>query len=503
MSERMNTAEFRMLRDFLRETCGLYFSDDKCGRAANIISSRMSEIGIESCSEYQRVLTSSPRCRTELAALADVLTVGETHFLRNKDHWRAFAECVVPWILERNAATGQHRLRIWSAGCSTGEEAYTAGIVLRQSLPNLARWSVEIIGTDLSPAAIAAARRAVYTENAFRGVPEEIREEYFDPVEEGRYRPRADIRDMVSFRELNLLDPQATDSMRDVDVVFCRNVLIYFDATGVERVMTHLHRSLRPDGYLFLGHSESLHGGSSPFASLNVCNTFIYKPVPCTAPSTRLVSTPKRPTSGARTPAPPSSRVDAPRPPKREAPPPPKPVATPAGPALDALRARAIEHLCAEENAEARKALEEILLREPDDSECLLGMALLLAGSGHSEGALQHCDRILEVNPMSADAFCVMGLVHEGLGEDAIARREFEKAVYLDDGSSIAHFRLGGLHHRARNQDTAKREFINTLVALPADREQRVRLLSGGFSRKTIARVCERRLGVESVPLRA
>ncbi len=534
MSERLNITEFRIFRDHLREACGLCFADDKCPRVAKVIGSRMSELGIGCFSEYQRMLTSSPGSRDELATLAALLTVGETHFFRNEDHWRALAECVLPWIRERNAATGQHRIRIWSAGCSTGEEAYTASIVLSRSLPDLARWSIEITGTDLSPAAIATAKRAVYTEHSFRGVPPEIKKEYFDPVEAGRYSPRADIRDMVRFQEMNLLDTTAMTQMCDVDVIFCRNVLIYFDASSSQRVMAHFHRSLRSDGYLFLGHAESTHGSSPGFASLNVCNTFIYTSVPCAARASSPINTSLRPDREPSIPAVPRDSTEARRPsreqrqrtadqtdkskavtrarvdaslratteadrtPEREAPASAQSVATPTVPSLDALRARAIEHLCAEENAQARKTFEEILRREPNDSECLLGMALLLAGSGSSEAALQCCERILQAQPMSAEAYWVMALVHEGLGEDAIAQRELEKAVYLDDGFSIAHFRLAGLYNRAQRQDAATREFNNALEALPDDDEQRVRLYSGGFSKEIVAQICERRLGIES-----
>ncbi len=245
MSEQLTIGEFRVFRDHLQEACGLYFAEDKYSWVARVVAARISELGIGCFSEYQRILTSSAGSRDELATLAVLLTVGETCFFRNRDHWRALAECVLPWILQRNAGTGHRRIRIWSAGCSTGEEAYTAGIVVSRSIPDLARWSIEIIATDRSPAAIAAAERAVYTEHSFRGVPADIKAEYFEKVDAGRYRPRADIRDMVRFQEMNLLDRTAMDRMCDVDVIFCRNVLIYFEAPDVERAMASFHRSLR------------------------------------------------------------------------------------------------------------------------------------------------------------------------------------------------------------------------------------------------------------------
>ncbi|MFQ5428721.1 MAG: CheR family methyltransferase [Phycisphaerae bacterium] len=539
MSKPLSITEFHVFRDYLRRTCGLYFTDDKYDRVAGTVGARMSELGMSAFSEYYDILASSPRSRDELSTLAARLTVGETHFFRNKQHWRAFSDCVLPWIVERNAENRRKCTRIWSAGCSTGEEAYTIAMVLRRSLPDSARWAVEIIATDLSPAAIAAAERALYTQNAFRGVSPGIKREYFEPADGGRWRLRADIRGMVRFREMNLLDEAATAQIGDVDVIFCRNVLIYFDAAGVRRVLSHFHRSLRPDGYLFLGHAESVSSDSSGFASLNVCDTFIYKRIPLVhsqdAADSRDTSfleshhTPPqaiqkktaggRPSKSERAPWKPGrtaqrvevESLDVPEPssdksdaaPKHTAPVRPKPAATPVTPPVEALRIRAIDHLCAEEEAEALQTFEAILKREPGDPESLLGMALLLAGKGSDEAALQCCERVLKSQPLSAEAYCVMALVHEGRGEDAIARREFEKAVYLDDGFSMAHFHLGGLHNRARRRDAAARCFGSALKALPNDDERRVRLYSGGFSKERLAQTCEQFLATGPAAPRA
>ncbi len=529
MSERLTLSEFSLFRDHLRHSCGLNFTDDRFARVAKIVESRMSDLGVEGFVDYQRMLNWSRPIRGELATLADLLTVGETHFFRNRDHWRAFSEVVLPTITERNLTTRQYSIRIWSAGCSTGEEPYTAAIVLSRSLPNLARWSIEIIGTDLSPTAIANAKKAVYTENSFRGVPQDIKRDYFESMGSGLYRPRPAICDMVRFQEMNLLDTAAAAQLCDVDVIFCRNVLIYFDSSGIQAVLSHLHRSLRADGHLFLGHAESARGDSSGFASVNVCNTFIFTPVSgadlidATPTHVRKPSVPAIPrdtwealgSSTARrrkddrtictkglvrtqpqAPVTTSSDDAGGKCPKTSTL--HVSLAKPDAPTIDELRARAFEHLCAEEHTEAREVFANILRSEPDDSESLLGTALLLAGDGSSEAALRCCEHVLQLQPMSPEAYHVMALTHEGLGDDRMARREFEKAVYLDDGFSIAHFRLADLHHRAQRRHAAKRELNNALKALPGDDEQRVRLYSGGFSKEIVAQICEHRLGVES-----
>jgi len=184
-------------------------------------------------------------------------------------------------------------------------------------------------------------------------------------------------------------------------------------------------------------------------------------------------------------------------PPRIEMPTSPEPVPAPETPTLGELREQAIEHMLADETSQARQALDAILRQEPDDAESLLGKALLLAGTGDSDGALECGQRVLDANPVSAEAYCVLALVHEGLGENELARRELEKAIYLDNGFAIAHFRLACLHGRAGRKDDAMREFSNTFMALAYDDEQRIRLYSGGFDTETIARLCGQQLGIE------
>jgi chemotaxis protein methyltransferase CheR len=184
--------------------------------------------------------------------------------------------------------------------------------------------------------------------------------------------------------------------------------------------------------------------------------------------------------------------------PRRETAAPPTTDAGEGKASLDDLRLRAIEHLCTQENSEAQDAFEEILQRAPDDLQSLLGTALLCAGGGDNDAALERCVRALRTRPTSAEAYCVMALVHETLGEHALAQQELEKAIYLDDEFSIAHFRLAGLHDRLERPGAAARELHNVLKALPTDDVQRVRIYSGGFDKETIGTICEQRLGIKS-----
>ncbi len=514
MSEPIRHADFHLFRQDLREACGLNLAHDRFPQVSGTIEARMAELGLSRFSDYRQRLNSRSHHREELRVLAKRLTVGETYFFRHGDHWQALKNCVLPWILGDTSAVPRQQLRLWSAGCSTGEEAYTMAMVLSEVRAQRPQISFEILGTDLNPDAVDAAQRALFSDNSFRGVPPEVRDQYFENASPGRYRPRADLRECVRFEELNLLDATATARLRDFDVVFCRNVLIYFDESGKETVFRHLHDSLRPGGYLFLGHAEGVGRSVTGFAGVNVADTFLYKSVPGPVRPAMTKQRPCRSQSSVRPESPPRTPAPAPAPAsvRRKLLPPPKPAdaapqpapisARPAArqaaqatqPDIDKLRTQAIEQLCSEQTAEAKRSFEAVLQHSPADAGSLLGLSLLLAGQGDSEAAFRHCRQVLDADPLSAEACCAMALVHEEQGELSLAVRDLGKAVYLDDAFSIAHFRLACLYEQLSRPVDARREFRNTLSALPRDDESRVRLYSGGFDKATVARLCEQHL---------
>ncbi len=509
-------SDISTFRDYLNEVSGLYFENSKFSLLKKVISGRIEETGSAGFSEYYHRLTRSRQSKDELAVLGGILTVGETYFFRNRDHWNAFEECVMPWVITQCRAEGRHRIRIWSAGCATGEEPYTIAIAVSRCLPDRSRWAVEILGSDINPMAVAAARRGVYRENSFRGVPAFIRREYFEPVKEGGFRPRSYIRDMVSFQELNLLDARDMDRVCDVDVVFCRNVLIYFDAQSIETVMGHLHNALRPGGYLFLGHSENTTIRSPRFATISVCDTFVSRALPGENDGKRSLRIPAelewvnekeesvpqeleekgrelKPrvsgTSGKNTdvdslpayiPVPKESAVSG--------------VSEEHFPDVNKLREKAVEYLISDESSQSLKLFRQVLEREPEDVVSLLGTAILLAGSGSGDAALHCCGNILAIDPMTAEAYCVMALVHESRGDYRQALTVLEKAIYLDSSFSMAHFRLAGIYERLNRDSDRRRALRNTLNSLDEDDETRIRVYSGGFDRSAVSRVCKQHL---------
>lgn len=496
--------------------------DDKLATTSQTVCARMTEFAITDPGTYLSLIAAD---EGEIAVLSGRLTAGETCFFRDKDHWRAFDEHVLPSILEQNRARGRRHIRIWSAACSTGEEAYTIGVALQLRAAGLGDHTIRVIGTDINRDAIAKARRAVYTGNSFRDVEPETVARFFEQVGPGAYRPRDALRSSVEFRTLNLLAPEEVESVGDCDIIFCRNLLISFDQPTARSVLDSLSRRLRPGGFLLLGHAEDMLGAECGLDREEVCGTFVYRRASGTSddrgPADRDAARARPAGANSFAPVATAATQDGLEPASTtshlacgviEIPSlPGTPAAGDDGAAqvlstcldnapetqiesAEALSRRAVECLCRGREAEARALLERLLAREPSHLEARLGMALLLAGGGDCEAALRYCDSVVRDEPLSAEARCVTALVHESLGSYDVARREMEKAIYLDGGFSVAYFRLALLHERSGADEAGRRALQGALRALPGDDEHRVRLYSGGYGKESVTSICQRRL---------
>jgi chemotaxis protein methyltransferase CheR len=234
---------------------------------------RLRALSLPTFESYHRYLRYHASRGVELEAAVESLTTNETYFFREPNQLRAFSEEVLPLLATRNA--GARRLRVWSAGCSTGEECYTLAILVQQS-GWFRGWEIEVFGSDISRKVLTAARHAEYSPSALRATSEELQRTYFKLVG-GRFAPRADIRALVSFGHLNLLDGEILKGFPQVDVVFCRNVMIYFDLAARRRVLKTFYERLVPGGFLFLGHSESLINTTADFELVHLRHDVAYR----------------------------------------------------------------------------------------------------------------------------------------------------------------------------------------------------------------------------------
>ncbi len=272
----LTTKDFRHLRDFIYERSGLFFTDAKRAVLDGRVQRRLRALGIASPGEYLGRLHNPGTAAGELLELLDVVATHETSFFRDRAQLDGFRRRVLPLVL--SAAESRRTLRIWSAGCSSGEEPYTlATIVLEVLGPEASCWDVTVLGTDLSRSMIAKAVDGQYGPYSFRSAPAYYVQKYFDVVAQDTFRVKSEVRRLVEFRLLNFADTPAMRAMRGFHIVFCRNALIYFDQEAKRRCLGHLADALEPGGYLFVGPCETAHGFSETLEAVRFSDTTAYR----------------------------------------------------------------------------------------------------------------------------------------------------------------------------------------------------------------------------------
>jgi chemotaxis protein methyltransferase CheR len=269
----LSEEEFRLLRDFIHESFGLYFDESQRGSLRSRLAPRLALLGFLSFEDYYRYLRFAPDRAAEQQRMVSHLTNNETYFFREQPQLGVFSGQVLGAVKARKVRTGEKRLRVLSAGCSTGEEPLTLGMILFDSGQFFWGWDVRVTGLDVDGIALEKARRGVYHQNSLRAVPLPVLERHF--VREGRACGSRGPRATLPRRQP--LDPASYEGLAPVDVVFCRNVLIYFSDGAVQRAVSLFHEALAPGGYLFLGHAESLARVSSAFVPIRFQGAIVYQ----------------------------------------------------------------------------------------------------------------------------------------------------------------------------------------------------------------------------------
>lgn len=270
MSVQLNDSTFRQIRDFIYERSGIYITDSKKYLIENRLCKRIEERRLKGFEEY---LTFLKNDHEELMRLYDSITTNETYFFRENQQMEIFVNNLIPRITE---SKGSRDIRIWSAACSTGEEPYTIAIMLRENMHDL---KFEIFASDISESVLSSARKGIYSSYSVRNVPPLLLNKYFRRNGQMLYELDHSLKRFVNFTNINLIDERKMRSIKGMDVIFCRNVLIYFDDRAKQKVVSLLYDSLRQGGYLFVGTSESLHNVTRAFRPLIFEKVVVYQKV--------------------------------------------------------------------------------------------------------------------------------------------------------------------------------------------------------------------------------
>lgn len=267
---------FRLIRDIVRDYCGLYFDDSSKYLIEKRLSRRVKNHHLKDFRDYYRFIRYERNAEAELSAIMDILTVNETYFFREQNQLQAFSEEILEELRERNEET--RTLRIWSAGCSTGEEPYTIAMLINEK-GWFRDWDVEIHGSDINQRVLQIGRKGSYRSNSFRTTEPYYKTKYFAD-EDGQSQIIDEVKKHVTFSYLNLLDPFKTKFLGKMDVIFCRNVLIYFDIASRKKVIENFYDRLKDGGYLLLGHAESLINISTAFNLKHFKHDMVYQKPP-------------------------------------------------------------------------------------------------------------------------------------------------------------------------------------------------------------------------------
>ncbi|MHC4780697.1 MAG: CheR family methyltransferase [Planctomycetota bacterium] len=454
---KLSAAAQQRFIEFVERRTGIVIEKGASSSAEEILRKRMFARKSLSVWEYLNILQFKDMQGEEFQRVLPAITVGETSFFRTQSHFTALKRLVIPDFLSRKDKSSS-KLRAWSAGCASGEEAYSLAMTFHQEVGDLSEWDCQILATDISGVAVKRAREGNYSAKEVRRIPKQIKDRYFAKMGE-RYIIDRRIKDLVQFRSLNLNGWASAAGFEGVepgmDLIFCENVIIYFSRPVIEQIIKRFYNVLAPGGYLFLGYSESLYKIQHAFQNISFQQTYFYRKDPEGAPIRRRRKSPieglKAPTLeafpvkgiGSR----PSLVVDETM--ERELPP-RAPVDAPAE---------------VEESADPAGEPDPVSVEDGRLSPALVpSFALIQQGRLHD--AAYSLDDLLKTLSLDPDAHYLRGLTFEGLGDHEAAAREWRRALFLEPKHLGAHIRMGDQMARNGAAESALLHFRNALRAL-------------------------------------
>ncbi len=452
---RIETPEMLLISEFIARTTGWDYPPSRHADLRRGIAAAAKELGFENAADCAHQCLAGALSAPQLDRLASHLTVGETYFLRESKAFESLAEDVV----HKLAKGADRELRIWSAGCCTGEEPYSIAILLRELLPDWRQWKITILATDINQRFLRKAKAGLFGEWSFRNAPSWLKARYFCDPSEGRFEIHPEIAATVHFAHLNLATDDYSSVLREIgpmDVIFCRNVLMYFKPSQAQKVIERLYRAQAEGGWLIVGASELCHNLFSPYWPVNLNGSFLYQ-------------------KDSKRPSAPSSET------------------APFVP--ESLDCEALEPAPLVFSAQPQSTPIEIM--EPMDivsaavpePPSLSVEARSFADQGNLIAALGCCDRWIAADKLNPASHYLRSVVLQEQGELLEAVQSLRRALYLNPDHVLAHFAMGSLA-RGRNQfRESRRHLSNALRLLRAFSPQAVLPESDGVTAGRLAEI--------------
>lgn len=481
--------EFELFRDWIHKHSGIFLEESKVDSLRISLVTRATRFGFTDYRDYFRLLSGD---EDEFKELMNLVTINETSFFRFPAQFEALRDTVIPEIIDGRPQGAAPLFRVWSAGCSTGEEPYTISMTLLESCLEGLGKRFEVVGTDVSTQALDRARKAIYPARSVTNLDRAVLQRWFEPVKDG-HRPVARVREKCAFHYHNLIkEPYPLALMSNWDVVFCRNVTIYFRVESTRRVVDHFYDALNPGGYLFIGHSETLTSISDRFEPVEIGGVFLYrKPHAKRALTFEEIVSRRQRKVGA---APPEEQKRHQRSLRKHVPVQEELAPEPVQGEAEKLIARAHVMLEQARAADALVLANDALAIEPDSIQAHLVAAFAYADLGKLDEAVDQAQEVLRTYPLTAAARYIMGVIHQQRGDIDQAISEFKRTIYIDADFVLAHFAVANIQRQRGNIHDACREYENTLRALHAKPEGSWTAFLGGFRSELLAKTCERSL---------
>lgn len=456
---------FPLLSELIATKTGLHFPAERWRDLERGLRGAAAGFGFNDIGAFSQWLLNSNLNKEQLGELASYITVGETYFFRDPQYYDILESEILTAIVA-SRQKGSQRLRLWSAACATGEEAYSLAIVLNRVVPDIENWNITVLATDINPVFLEKAKNGIYARWSFRNTPEYVKTLYFKKLPDGRFEILPHIKRLVSFHQLNLVEdiyPSLYNNTNAIDVIFCRNVLMYLAPYQIERIVKQLYNSLVDGGWLIVSPAEASHVLFADFANIRFPDAILYRregaqpghranpsfePEALQPPNSHFPATPiEIPSLPIDTVAPPVAKSET------------LPAATEkSSPATSVFETASAVYDQGNYGA-AAEMLEQLIARQPDDARSLALLARVYANQGRLTDAREQGRRAINADKLNPGCYYLSSRIAEELNLIEEASQALRKALYLDPDFIVAHFALGNLSRRQGRQSEADRHF--------------------------------------------
>jgi len=476
------------LSECLTAKIGLNFSDKNRNELPQKMTAAMKDFGFENVGEFIEWLLSSSPTLKQTEILASHLTVGETYFFREKQVFEILEERILSELIDTRRGN-ERFLRIWSAGCCTGEEPYSIAILLHKMLPDLKAWNISILATDINPRFLHKASEGIYGKWSFRDCPQWVQEKYFQRSKKDRFEILPEIKNMVTFAYFNLVEdsyPALSNQTNAMDVIFCRNVLMYFAEEPAKKVVHNLSRSLVDEGWMIISPAESVYISSPPFAAVRFPNAVLYKK-DSKLREMKEIPSHMPPFLNKETAAPVRPRVDIDQKRDRATVRETKTVKRSEDKEKDGekapppyVKAQALYEQG--RYGETIRELLELVSHNQDLVKVLSLLARAYANQGELREARRWCERAIASDKLSPGLHYLRATILQEQGGTEEAVMSLKRALYLDPDFVLAHFAMGVLNSRRGKLKETEKHFKNVITLLRNRQQEEILPESDGIT---------------------